>query len=242
MSAQYQIWEIDVTYREQKVPHTGVRRDCEGLNWREGWFLPMSPVWRYSGCTSKWPAGFVRAVYASQTCGSRLAGIFCHFFSRKFLLFSNFPFLSRLSCWLLTSRLVSCLVFPLQLSSRFEYLFGLWLLSCPYHPIDKVLDQIILPKLTLLYPISLSVSVTNSHHCLIYQLLFRFASLCLLACRFLLFLWSPFALGRPLSKHPSWSRCSLFPHAFTIIIMILLSSEEHVTSKGNQCNIQHSLY
>lgn len=223
-----------------KVPHTGVRRDCEGLNWREGWFLPMSPVWRYSGCTSKWPAGFVRAVYGSKTRGSRLAGVFCHFFSRKFLLFSNFLFLSRLSCWLLTSRLVSRLFFHCSCLPGLSLWF--MLLSCPYHPTDNVLDQIILPKLTLLYPISLSVSVINSYHCIIYQLLFRFVSLCLLACSSLLFLWSPFALGRPLSKHPSWSRCSLFPHAFTIIIMIWLSSEEHATSKGSQFNIQHSLY
>lgn len=68
----------------------------------------MSPVWRY--CTSKRPAARIKAVSGSQTHGSRLLGLFCqYFFSRQFLLFSNFPFLSRLSCWLLTSRLVSCL-------------------------------------------------------------------------------------------------------------------------------------
>lgn len=68
----------------------------------------MSPVWRY--CTSKRPAALIKAVSGSQTHGSRPLGLFCqYFFSRQFLLFSNFPFLSRLSCWLLTSKLVSCL-------------------------------------------------------------------------------------------------------------------------------------
>lgn len=158
-----------------------------------------------------------------------------YFFSRQFVLFSNFHSLSRPPCWPLTSRLLFCLFLCyICLPGLSLCTFGLWLPPFLYHPIWQGPKSDSLTEINLMISTYPYQSVSPSPVTASCVSCWLGLGLCPLARCFLLFLRSPFALERSLPRHPSGSTHSLLLRTLTIIIRILPSSVEHATRQQKE--------